>query len=79
MGTAEGRSLCGRGRRRDVFEVRQNGDFVDYVDLSVFTDVFEAKGWAPTAHVFGGVDVRVLDARTSPSMPGISGHQATRS
>ena len=42
------------------FQVRQSGDFVDYVDLSVFTDVFESKGWAPTAHAFGGVDVRVL-------------------
>jgi hypothetical protein len=42
------------------FQVRQNGDFVDYVDLSVFTDVFESSGWAPTAHAFGGVDVRVL-------------------
>ena len=42
------------------FQVRQHGDFVDYVDLSVFTDVFESKGWAPTAHAFGGVDVRVL-------------------
>ena len=42
------------------FQVRQYGDFVDYVDLSVFTDVFESKGWAPSAHAFGGVDVRVL-------------------
>jgi hypothetical protein len=42
------------------FQVRQSGDFVDYVDLSVFTDVFESSGWAPTAHAFGGVDVRVL-------------------
>jgi hypothetical protein len=42
------------------FQVRQTGDFVDYLDLSVFTDVFESKGWAPSAHVFGGVDVRVL-------------------
>ena len=42
------------------FQVRQYGDFVDYVDLSVFTDVFESKGWAPTAHAFGGVDIRVL-------------------
>jgi len=42
------------------FQVRQNGDFVDYVDLSVFTDVFESSGWTPTAHAFGGVDVRVL-------------------
>jgi hypothetical protein len=42
------------------FQVRQFGDFVDFVDLSVFTDVFESKGWTPTAHLFGGVDVRVL-------------------
>jgi hypothetical protein len=42
------------------FQVRQSGDFVDYVDLSVFTDVFESTGWTPTAHAFGGVDVRVL-------------------
>ena len=42
------------------FQLRQNGDFVDYLDYSVFTDVFESKGWAPTAHVFGGTDVRVL-------------------
>ena len=42
------------------FQLRQNGDFVDYVDSSVFSDVFESKGWTPTAHVFGGVDLRVL-------------------
>lgn len=42
------------------FQVRQSGDFVDYVDFSVFTDVFESKGWAPSVHTFGGVDLRVL-------------------
>jgi hypothetical protein len=42
------------------FGVRQYGDFVDYMDLSVFTDVFESSGWSPSAHVLGGVDVRVL-------------------
>jgi len=26
----------------------------------VFSDVFEAKGWTPSAHVSGGVDIRVL-------------------
>jgi hypothetical protein len=52
--------FAGAGGGAMWFQVRQNGDFVDYVDLSVFTDVFESKGWAPTAHVFGGVDVRVL-------------------
>jgi hypothetical protein len=42
------------------FQLRQSGDFVDYVDYSVFPDVFEASGWAPTVHVFGGVDYRLL-------------------
>ena len=54
------RAVRRRGRGYGKYRLRQNGDFVDYVDLSVFTDVFESKGWAPTAHAFGGVDVRVL-------------------
>jgi hypothetical protein len=42
------------------YQVSQFGDFVDYVDLSVFSDFFESKGLTPSAHIFGGVDVRVL-------------------
>jgi hypothetical protein len=52
------------------FDMKQFGDFVDFVDNSVFVDAFTATGVAPSAHVFGGVDVRVwrrlfvsLDAR----------------
>ena len=41
------------------FDVQQVGDFVDFVDLSVFADVFAARGWTPSAQVFGGVDVRL--------------------
>jgi len=41
------------------YDFVQTGDFVDFVDLSVFTDVFQSKGWAPSAHVLGGVDVQV--------------------
>jgi hypothetical protein len=41
------------------YEFRQFGDFVDFVDLSVFPDVFRSRGWTPTAHAFGGVDVHV--------------------
>ena len=52
--------FVGAGGGAIWFQVRQNGDFVDYQDLSVFTDVFESKGWSPSAHVLGGVDVRVL-------------------
>lgn len=39
------------------FELKQLGDFVDFQDLSVFTDAFEATGWTPSAQVFGGTDV----------------------
>ena len=41
------------------YDFLQRGDFVDFVDLSVFSDVFHAKGWAPSAHVFGGADVQI--------------------
>jgi hypothetical protein len=41
------------------FDLQQSGDFVDFVDLSVFTDVFRSKGWAPTAHAGAGVDVKL--------------------
>jgi hypothetical protein len=50
----------GAGGGATWFQLRQSGDFVDYVDFSVFPDVFESKGWAPSAHVFGGVDMRVF-------------------
>lgn len=52
------------------FEMFQTGDFVDFVDNSIFGDSFRSTGVAPSAHIFGGVDVRVwrrvyvtLDAR----------------
>lgn len=41
------------------YRLEQQGDFVDFVDLSVFESQFESRGWAPTAHVLTGVDVRV--------------------
>ena len=41
------------------YDFLQRGDFVDFIDLSVFTDVFQSKGWAPSGHAFGGVDLQV--------------------
>jgi hypothetical protein len=41
------------------YDFAQRGDFVDFVDLSVFPDVFQSKGWAPSAHAFGGVDLQI--------------------
>ena len=42
------------------FDVRQSGDFVDFADSSIFTDVFAARGWTPSGHLFAGVDIRVF-------------------
>jgi hypothetical protein len=38
----------------------QSGDFVDFRDSRVFSSTFRSKDWTPSAHVFGGVDFRVL-------------------
>lgn len=40
------------------YRFEQVGDFVDYEDLSVFYSTFEASGATPTAHVFGGFDLK---------------------
>jgi hypothetical protein len=48
---------AGAGAMR--YEFRQQGDFVDFEDLSVFADDFVSRGWTPSAHVFAGGDLRV--------------------
>jgi len=52
--------FVGGGGGATWFQVRQEGDFVDYVDYSVFSDVFEAKGWSPSGFVSGGAEIRLL-------------------
>ncbi len=42
------------------YNLQQVGDFVDFVDFSVFPEVFESHAWAPSAQLFGGADVYVL-------------------
>jgi len=49
----------GAGAGAVYYDFVQAGDFVDFVDNSVFTDVFQSKGWAPSAHVFGGADLQL--------------------
>ena len=49
----------GAGVGAVYYKFFQAGDFVDFLDMSVFTDVFESKGWAPSAHVFGGADLQL--------------------
>lgn len=41
------------------YEFQQYGDFVDYKDSHVFSGTFSSKGWAPSAHAFGGADLQV--------------------
>jgi hypothetical protein len=43
------------------YEFLQYGDFIDVntANMEIFTDTFRADGWRPSAHLFGGVDVKV--------------------
>ena len=50
----------GAGAGVTNYRLVQRGDFVDFVDSAVFNDTLESHGWAPSAQVFGSVDVRVL-------------------
>jgi hypothetical protein len=38
------------------YALRQEGSFVDFQDLSIFTDTFESFGWAPVGLVMVGTD-----------------------
>ena len=49
----------GAGGGAHWYRLTQQGDFVDFVDLSVFNSVFRSSGWKPSAHVFGGADVKL--------------------
>ena len=41
------------------YRFEQYGDFVDFDDLSIFSDTFRSDGWTPTFHVFGGAEIRL--------------------
>ena len=41
------------------YQFGQEGDFVDYDTLAIFTDRLTSSGWTPSAHLFGGVDVKL--------------------
>lgn len=42
------------------YRFTQFGDFVDIVDLSIFTDTLESSGWAAGAHVAGGFSAHMI-------------------
>ena len=50
----------GAGAGYGKYTLRQNGDFVDFVDNHIFTDTFRSEGWSPIFHVLGGTDIQVL-------------------
>lgn len=41
------------------YRFSQHGDFVRISDNAVVTDSLQSDGWTPSAHVFGGVDLKV--------------------
>jgi hypothetical protein len=47
----------GAGAGAVRYEFEQNGEFVDYQTLDIFRDRFLSQGWAPTAHLLGGLDL----------------------
>jgi hypothetical protein len=49
----------GGGAGLFFYEFQQSGDFVDFETLRVFVDSFRSQGWTPSAHVFGGADLRI--------------------
>jgi hypothetical protein len=50
---------AGAGLTTARYEFSQRGQFVDFADLSVFTDRFSSNGWSVGPYVNGGVDVQV--------------------
>ena len=47
----------GAGARR--YTLRQFGDFVDYRDLSIFSDGYESQGWASSGYLSAGASIRL--------------------
>ena len=48
--------FVGAGAGAVYYNFNQSGDFVDFVDFSVFRDSFGSHGWAPSVYAFGGMD-----------------------
>lgn len=47
------------GLQATYYTFTQSGNFVDFVDRSIFRDVFRSDGWAMGPYLRGGVDVQV--------------------
>jgi hypothetical protein len=49
----------GAGGGAAWYDLKQSGDFVDFATFRVFVDVFSYQAWTPSAHVFGGAELRL--------------------
>lgn len=50
---------AGAGGGTQWYRFIQSGDFVDFVDHSIFTDQLGSSGWTASGHLFAGVSVNV--------------------
>ena len=51
--------FVGAGGSAQWYRFTQFGDFVDFIDLSIFTDQLESTGWTASGHLFAGASVGV--------------------
>ncbi len=49
--------FIGAGGGAMWYQFKQEGDFINMETLDVFTDAYESKGWAATAHGLAGLDI----------------------
>jgi len=50
----------GAGAGYGRYNLRQNGDFVDFADNHIFSDTFRSDGWTPLVQAFGGTDIQIF-------------------
>lgn len=50
---------AGGGLNIGTYTFTQEGRFVDFVDRSIFSDVFESSGWTVGRYARGGLDLQV--------------------
>ena len=53
---ARATAYVGAGGGATWYRFRQDGDFIDFADSSVFSTVLQSDGWSPEAHVLAGVE-----------------------
>ncbi len=56
---SKARAYVGGGAGLVGYRLAQTGDFVDFVDLAIFTEEFKSTGFGTEAHAFFGVDVQL--------------------